>query len=78
LARHLQSARHEQFLVANLGQQGYVYAVYGGSLENMAYCFSKYCDNSLEIRNLRNYKEEKKTMAIKDTEKNITSTQEFC
>jgi len=64
LTRHLQAARHEEFLVANLDQQGYVDAVYGGSLENMAYCFSKYCDNSLKIRKLRNYKEEQKTMPI--------------
>ena len=64
LTRHLQAARHEEFLVANLDQQDYIDVVYGGSLENMAHCFSKYCDDSLEIRKLRNYKEEKKTMPI--------------
>lgn len=64
LTRHLQAARHEEFLVANLEQHDYIDAVYGGSLDNMAYCFSKYCDNSLEIRKLRNNKEEKKTMPI--------------
>ncbi len=64
LTRHLEAARHEEFLVANLDQQGYIDAVYGGRLENMAYCFSTYCDNSLEIRKLRNYKEDKKTMPI--------------
>jgi hypothetical protein len=64
LSRHLQAARHEEFLIANLNQQNYIDVVYGGSLENMAYCFSKFCDNSLEIRNLRNYYEDKNTMPI--------------
>lgn len=64
LTRHLQAARHEEFLVANLEQHDYIDAVYGGSLDNMASCFSKYCDHSLEIRKLRNNTEEKKTMPI--------------
>jgi len=64
LTRHIQTARHEEFLVANLDRQDYINAVYGGSIENMAHYFSKYCDDSLEIRKLRNTKEEKKTMPI--------------
>jgi protoporphyrinogen oxidase len=42
----------------------YINAVYGGSLDNMAYHFSRYCDESLQIRKLRNAKEEKNTMPI--------------
>ncbi len=64
LTRHLQAARHEEFLVANLDRQDYIKAVYGGSIDNMAHYFSKYCDHSLQIRKLRDAKEEKKTMPI--------------
>ncbi len=64
LTRHLQAARHEEFLVANLDRQDYVNAVYGGSIDNMAHYFSKYCDDSLEIRKLRNTMKQKKTMPI--------------
>ena len=64
LTRHLQAARHEEFLVANLDCQDYLNVVYGGSLDNMASYFSKYCDESLRIRKLRNSKEEKNTMPI--------------
>jgi len=64
LTRHVQAARHEEFFVANLDCQDYINAVYGGSLDNMADYFAKYCDESLQIRNLRNTKEEKNTMPI--------------
>lgn len=64
LTRQVQTARHEEFLVANLDRQDYINAVYGGSIDNMAHYFSKYCDHSLEIRKLRDTKEEKKTMPI--------------
>ena len=64
LTRHLQAARHEEFLVANLDCQDYLNVVYGGSLDNMASYFSKYCDESLRICKLRNSKEEKNTMPI--------------
>ena len=64
LTRHLQAARHEEFLVANLDRQDYVNAVYGGSLDNMALYFSKYYRDALEIRKLRNTKEGKNTMPI--------------
>jgi hypothetical protein len=64
LTRHVQAARHEEFLVANLDRQDYINVVYGGSLDNMAYYFSKYCDDSLEIRKVRDSKEEQKTMPI--------------
>jgi hypothetical protein len=64
LTRHVQAARHEEFLVANLDCQDYINAVYGGSLDNMADYFAKYCDESLQIRKLRNTKEEKNTMPI--------------
>lgn len=64
LTRHVQAVRHEEFLVANLDRQDYINVVYGGSLDSMAYFFSKYRDDSLEIRKLRNAKEEKKTMPI--------------
>ena len=64
LTRHVQAARHEEFLVANLDCQDYINAVYGGSLDNMADYFAKYCDESLQIRKWRNTKEEKNTMPI--------------
>jgi hypothetical protein len=64
LTRHVQAARHEEFLVANLDCQSYINAVYDGSLDNMADYFAKYCDESLQIRKLRNTKEEKNTMPI--------------
>jgi hypothetical protein len=64
LTRHLQAARHEEFLLANLDRQDYVNAVYGGSLDNMPLYFSKYYSDALEIRKLRNTKEEKNTMPI--------------
>jgi hypothetical protein len=46
LTRQVQAARHEEFLVANLDCQHYINAVYGGSLDNMADYFAKYCDES--------------------------------
>jgi len=64
ITRYVQAARHEEFLVANLNQQDYINAVYGGSLDNMAYYFSKHCPDSLEIRKLRNTNEDKTTMPI--------------
>ena len=64
LIRHVQAARHEEFLVANLDQQDYINVVYGGSVDNMAYYFSKCCDDSLKIRKLRNAEKEKNTMPI--------------
>ena len=64
MARHVQAARHEEFLVANLDCKDYINAVYGGCLDNMADYFSKYDDDSLRVRKLRNAKEEKKTMPI--------------
>ena len=64
LTRQVQAARHEEFLVANLDCQNYIDAVYGGSLDNMADYFAKYCDESLQIRKLRNNREEKNTMPI--------------
>ena len=36
LARQLQAARHEELLVANLTNEQYVQAIYGGSLDNLA------------------------------------------
>ena len=36
LARQLQAARHEELLVANLANEQYVQAIYGGSLDNLA------------------------------------------
>ena len=64
LTRHVQAARHEEFLVANIDCQDYINAVYGGSLDNMADYFARYCDQSLQIRKLRNTNEEKNTMPI--------------
>ncbi len=64
LTRHLQAARHEEFLVANLECQDYIHAVYGGSLDNMADYFAKYCDESLQIRKLRRAIEDKNTMPL--------------
>ncbi len=64
MTRHVQAARHEEFLVANLDCKDYINAVYGGCLDNMADYFSKYDDDSLRVRKLRNVKEEKKTMPI--------------
>ena len=60
----MQAARHEEFLVANLDCQDYINGIYGGCFDNMAEYFSKYDDDSLQIRKLRNAKEEKKTMPI--------------
>jgi hypothetical protein len=60
----VQAARHEEFLVANLDCQDYINVVYGGSIDNMADYFSKYDDESLQIRTSRNAKEEKNTMPI--------------
>jgi hypothetical protein len=64
LTRHVQAARHEEFLVANLDCQDYINVVYGGSLNNMVDYFAKYGDESLQIRKWRNTKEEKNTMPI--------------
>ena len=64
LTRQVQAARHEEFLVANLDCQDYINSVYGGSLDNMADYFARYCNESLQIRKLRNTKEAKNTMPI--------------
>jgi len=65
LTRHVQAARHEEFLVANLDCQDYINAVYGGCLDNMVDYFAKYDDESLQIRKMCNAKEEKYTMPIR-------------
>jgi len=64
LKRHIQAARHEEFLVANLDRQEYINLVYGGSLDNMSSSFAQYCNEALEIRKIRNTPEEKQTMPI--------------
>lgn len=64
LTRHVQAARHEEFLVANLNKQDYINVVYGGSLDNMSSYFAQYCKEAFKIRKLRSLPEEKKTMPI--------------
>lgn len=64
LTRHLQAARHEEFLVANLDQQDYINIVYGGSLDNMPSYFAKYCNEAFEIRKLRSVPKEKQNISI--------------
>jgi len=64
LTRHLQAARHEEFLVANLDQQDYINVVYDGSLDNMTSYFARYCSESLKIRKLRGTQEEKHVFPI--------------
>ena len=62
LRRHLQAARHEEFLVANLDKQDYIDSIYDGTVDNMAYNFAKYCHSALELRNLRKNQQERKAM----------------
>jgi hypothetical protein len=64
LTRQLQAARHEEFLCANLKLQKYIDVVYDGSLDNMPNYFAKYRNQALEIRNLRQKPEEKKSMPV--------------
>lgn len=65
LIRQLQSARHEEFLVANLENQNYLDAVYGGSIKNMLGNFAKCYKEALKIRKLRLTTEEKHTMPVR-------------
>ena len=53
LRRCLQAMRPEQLLVANLDNQQYVDAVYGGSLGNMPTYFSRFWQQGKEIRKAR-------------------------
>ncbi len=64
LARILQAARHEEFLVTNLNKQDYIDAVYGGSLDNIPFCFAKYCTEAFEIRKLRKNPDQKEVLSI--------------
>ena len=64
LTRYLQSARHEELLVANLKNQDYINAVYGGSIDNMADYFAKYSEEALEIRKKRKDNDINKNMPI--------------
>ena len=56
--QHLQTALHWELLVANLDQQDYINVVFGDSLDNMASCFARYCNETLEIRKLRSTRQE--------------------
>jgi hypothetical protein len=64
LKRQLQAARHEEFLYVNLNLQKYIDVVYDGSLDNMPNYFAKYCNQALEIRELREKPEDKKIMPV--------------
>ena len=64
LTRHLQAARHEEFLVRNLDQQDYINVVYGGTLKNMPSYFAEYFNEAFKIRKLRSTSQEKRTIPI--------------
>lgn len=64
LTKHLQAARHEEFLVANLDQQDYINVVYDGTVENMPSFFTKYYNEAFEIRKLRKISQDKQTIPI--------------
>ena len=62
LRRHLQAARHEEFLVANLDKQDYTDSIYDGTVDNMVYYFAKYYHVALEFRKLRKNQPERQAM----------------
>lgn len=65
LARHIQAMRPEEFLVPNLGDPGYVKAVLGGSLENLAASFANHWEGGQEIRSERRKKKTNHPMPTK-------------
>lgn len=62
LRRHLQAARHEGFLVANIDKHDYINSVYDGTVDNMPYHFAEYCHAALELRKSRKNFPERQVM----------------
>jgi hypothetical protein len=64
MTRHLQAARHEELLLANLDQADYIKLVYDGSLDNMPSLFATYCNEARQIRKLRDNSQERRSLPI--------------
>ena len=64
MTRHLQAARHEELLLANLDQADYIKIVYDGSLDNMPSLFATYCNEARQIRKLRDNSQERRSLPI--------------
>lgn len=64
MTRHLQAARHEELLLANLDQQDYIKIVYDGSLDNMPSLFATYCNEARQVRKLRDNSQERRSLPI--------------
>ena len=64
MTRHLQAARHEELLLANLDQADYIKIVYDGSLDNMPPLFATYCNEARQIRKLRDNSQERRSLPI--------------
>ena len=64
MTRHIQAARHEELLLANLDQADYIKIVYDGSLGNMPSLFATYCHEARQIRKLRNNSQEGRSLPI--------------
>ncbi len=64
MTRHLQAARHEELLLANLDQTDYIKLVYDGSLDNMPSLFATYCNEARQIRKLRDNSQERRSLPI--------------
>jgi len=65
LTRVLQSAYHEELLVANLENKEYVNIVYGGNLKNMSTCFAQYHTQTYEIQKTRKAPEQENKLRIR-------------
>lgn len=64
MTRHLQAARHEELLLANLDQADYIKIVYDGSLDNMSSLFATYCQEARQVRKLRENRQESRSLPI--------------
>jgi hypothetical protein len=64
MTRHIQAARHEELLLANLDQADYIKIVYDGSPDNMPSLFATYCNEARQIRKLRNNSQERRSLPI--------------
>lgn len=64
MTRHLQAARHEELLLANLDQTDYIKTVYDGSPDNMSSLFASYCHEALQVRKLRDNSQERRSLPI--------------
>jgi hypothetical protein len=64
MTRHLQAARHEELLLANLDQADYIKTVYDGSLDNMSSLFATYCHEARQVRKLRDNSQERRSLPI--------------